>query len=187
MPNLLSQSLMQLHATLRGLLTRCGDDDDRAELAGYMDRCMTMAAAVSDFVTQAREHSVYWVESDGPNGAAERLAPYAAEIAHYRLGEMVPVEGLWLEETGVDWKNVWDNYLEGYHFATGHPGLSDLMGQGYDYASAPGRTGSSSRARLSQASSGWCAAVDRRYCQRLAREASGISTSSPRARPSSDT
>ena len=73
-PNPLSESLMHLHGTLRGLLGRCGDEDDRLELAGYMDRCMNLSAAVKDFVSQAREHSVYWVESDSAGPAAGRLS-----------------------------------------------------------------------------------------------------------------
>jgi len=73
-PNPLSESLMQLHATLRGLLGRCGDDDDRLELGGYMERCMKLSAGVNDFVTQAREHSVYWVESDSASKTAGRLS-----------------------------------------------------------------------------------------------------------------
>ena len=82
----------------------------------------------------------------GGPGVAERFAPYAEELGHYRLPEMQPADGLWLGQTGVDWKNVWDNYLEGYHFATGHPGLFDLMGKDYEYEAGAGQT-----ARLSHA------------------------------------
>ncbi|MGI9406560.1 MAG: RHO alpha subunit C-terminal catalytic domain-containing protein, partial [Hyphomicrobiaceae bacterium] len=32
----------------------------------------------------------------------------------------------------ADWKNVWDNYLEDYHFPTGHPGLFGLMSPAFD-------------------------------------------------------
>jgi phenylpropionate dioxygenase-like ring-hydroxylating dioxygenase large terminal subunit/AcrR family transcriptional regulator len=63
---------------------------------------------------------------------AERLAPYAKELKHYRFEELVPVGELSFQETGADWKNVWDNYLEGYHFNIGHPGLAGLMSGQYD-------------------------------------------------------
>ena len=64
--NALSAALAKLHAGLRPLLKQCAEDDDRLELAGYMERCLAMAEAVKDFVDQAREHSVYWVETGLP-------------------------------------------------------------------------------------------------------------------------
>jgi phenylpropionate dioxygenase-like ring-hydroxylating dioxygenase large terminal subunit/AcrR family transcriptional regulator len=68
---------------------------------------------------------------------AERFAPYEAELKLYRLDEMVPVGALTLQDTGADWKNVWDNYLEGYHFTKGHPGLAGLMDSQYDLDAKP--------------------------------------------------
>jgi phenylpropionate dioxygenase-like ring-hydroxylating dioxygenase large terminal subunit/AcrR family transcriptional regulator len=68
---------------------------------------------------------------------AERFAPYEAELKLYRLDEMVPVGDLTLQDTGADWKNVWDNYLEGYHFTKGHPGLARLMDSQYDLDAQP--------------------------------------------------
>ncbi len=74
---------------------------------------------------------------DGPS-VAERFAPYAEEMAKYRFEELIPMEEEHtFNETGADWKNVWDNYLEGYHFAMGHPGLYGLTGQRYDIEAAP--------------------------------------------------
>lgn len=67
----------------------------------------------------------------GPS-VAERYAPYLAELAPYRIEEMQPIAGYWEGVVEADWKNVWDNYLEDYHFPTGHPGLSALMGKDYD-------------------------------------------------------
>lgn len=67
----------------------------------------------------------------GPS-VAERYAPYAAELAPHRLEELVPIAEAWDGEIAADWKNVWDNYLEDYHFPTGHPGLSGLMKKAYD-------------------------------------------------------
>lgn len=70
-------------------------------------------------------------ESGGPS-VAERYAPYAAELAAHRIEEMVPITDYWIGEIDADWKNVWDNYLEDYHFPTGHPGLFGLMSGAYD-------------------------------------------------------
>ncbi len=70
----------------------------------------------------------------GGNGlsVAERFAPYAEELKQYHFEELVPVGELSFRETGADWKNVWDNYLEGYHFNKGHPGLAGLMSAQYE-------------------------------------------------------
>jgi phenylpropionate dioxygenase-like ring-hydroxylating dioxygenase large terminal subunit len=80
--------------------------------------------------------------SVGPS-VAERLAPYLPELAHYRLEEMVPCGEQWNGDYDVDWKNVIDNYLEGYHVPAGHPGLYRLFGSRYD---AEAREGYVSRA-----------------------------------------
>ena len=73
---------------------------------------------------------------DGPS-VAERLAPYTEELSHYRFEDMVPIEKRWNEPIAVDWKNAMDNYLEDYHFITGHPGLAALMERDYDREVAP--------------------------------------------------
>jgi len=72
----------------------------------------------------------------GPS-VAERLAPYTEELAHYRFEDMVPIDKMWNEPIAVDWKNAMDNYLEDYHFITGHPGLAALMERDYDREVAP--------------------------------------------------
>jgi phenylpropionate dioxygenase-like ring-hydroxylating dioxygenase large terminal subunit len=69
--------------------------------------------------------------SGGPS-VAERLAPYTAELAHYRFEDMVPCSDLWEEDQDVDWKNAVENYVEDYHFPTGHPGLAALTEREYD-------------------------------------------------------
>lgn len=70
-------------------------------------------------------------ESRGPS-VAQRFNPFVGELSYYRLAEMQPVDGLWQESFEVDWKNIWDNYLEDYHFPTGHPGLFALMERDFD-------------------------------------------------------
>ena len=80
--------------------------------------------------------------SVGPS-VAERLSPYMAEIAPYRLEEMAPYGEPWSADYDVDWKNAIDNYLEGYHVPVGHPGLYRLFGTRYE---AEAREGHVSRA-----------------------------------------
>ena len=68
----------------------------------------------------------------GEPSVAERMQPYAAELAHYRIDQMVPLDDLWVQDLEIDWKNVVENYVEDYHFPIGHPGLSALMESQYD-------------------------------------------------------
>jgi phenylpropionate dioxygenase-like ring-hydroxylating dioxygenase large terminal subunit len=67
----------------------------------------------------------------GPS-VAERFKPYERELAAYRIAEMEPIGRTWQCEMAVDWKNVMDNYLEGYHVPVGHPGLFRLFGNSYE-------------------------------------------------------
>lgn len=69
---------------------------------------------------------------------AERFAPYTEELSPYRLPEMERWATAWNVETGVDWKNVVDNNLEGYHVPVGHPGLFRLFGSRYEIETRPG-------------------------------------------------
>jgi phenylpropionate dioxygenase-like ring-hydroxylating dioxygenase large terminal subunit len=75
-------------------------------------------------------------ESRGPS-VAERMAPYLDELSHYRFDKMLPSGELWEEVHDIDWKNVVDNYVEDYHFPTGHPGLSALMQREYQREALP--------------------------------------------------
>jgi phenylpropionate dioxygenase-like ring-hydroxylating dioxygenase large terminal subunit/AcrR family transcriptional regulator len=68
----------------------------------------------------------------GEASVAERMKPYEAELSHYRMAEMVPLDDLWVHDVAIDWKNLVENYVEDYHFPMGHPGLSALMEQEYD-------------------------------------------------------
>jgi phenylpropionate dioxygenase-like ring-hydroxylating dioxygenase large terminal subunit len=76
----------------------------------------------------------------GEPSVAERMAPHAAELSHYGMDGMVPLDETWTHELAIDWKNVVENYVEDYHFPMGHPGLSALMEAQYDRASFPGGT-----------------------------------------------
>ncbi|MBF8292886.1 MAG: TetR family transcriptional regulator [Steroidobacteraceae bacterium] len=76
----------------------------------------------------------------GEDSVTGRMAPHQAELAHYRMDQMVPLDELWTRELEIDWKNVVENYVEDYHFPIGHPGLSALMEPQYDREVQPGGT-----------------------------------------------
>jgi phenylpropionate dioxygenase-like ring-hydroxylating dioxygenase large terminal subunit len=73
----------------------------------------------------------------GPT-VATLMAPYAAELLPYRIAEMRGERpDFWVADSAADWKNVMDNYLEGYHIPIGHPGLQRLFGGSYRVETAP--------------------------------------------------
>lgn len=74
-------------------------------------------------------------DEDGPS-VAEMMAPYAAEIAHYRFPELRALGRVTLRPRALNWKNIGDNYSDGLHIAVAHPGLKRLMGDGYGVAAS---------------------------------------------------
>ena len=76
-----------------------------------------------------------------PGGAsvAQRLARYKDLLSAYRIEEMKSNGDLAVEEHAVDWKNMMDNYLEGYHVPKGHPGLNRMVESRYDVEADPER------------------------------------------------
>ncbi|SMH55284.1 aromatic ring-hydroxylating oxygenase subunit alpha [Mesorhizobium australicum] len=62
---------------------------------------------------------------------AELMRRHEAEIAPYRVEEMVPSWGIWSSVSNVNWKSVRDVDNEGYHVAMAHPALQDLYGSTY--------------------------------------------------------
>ena len=76
----------------------------------------------------------------GEGSVAERMEPHQAELAHYRIEQMVPLDELWVHDVEIDWKNLVENYVEDYHFPMGHPGLSALMESQYDREILPAGT-----------------------------------------------
>lgn len=67
----------------------------------------------------------------GPSVAA-MMAPYEAELAPFRFAESKPLYAdFWVDVSEADWKNVMDNFLEGYHIPAGHPGLQRMFGSSY--------------------------------------------------------
>jgi phenylpropionate dioxygenase-like ring-hydroxylating dioxygenase large terminal subunit len=75
-------------------------------------------------------------KSGGPS-VAERFAPYRAEMEAYRTREMLSFGTGWQVDLPIDWKNLMDNYLEGYHVPTGHPGLQRMFGSSYTAEAQP--------------------------------------------------
>jgi phenylpropionate dioxygenase-like ring-hydroxylating dioxygenase large terminal subunit len=73
----------------------------------------------------------------GLPSVAEMLAPYANELALYRLEELQPLGRVTLRVRHVNWKNVTDNYSDAMHIAVAHPGLSRLFGQTYGVEAQP--------------------------------------------------
>jgi phenylpropionate dioxygenase-like ring-hydroxylating dioxygenase large terminal subunit len=61
----------------------------------------------------------------------EMAAPYADELAAYRMEELVPQGRVTLRPREVNWKNVADNYSDGMHIPVAHPGLTRLFGRSY--------------------------------------------------------
>jgi phenylpropionate dioxygenase-like ring-hydroxylating dioxygenase large terminal subunit len=67
----------------------------------------------------------------------EMAAPYAQELAAYRLEELVPQGRVTLRPRNVNWKNVADNYSDGLHINVAHPGLTRLFGRSYGIEAKP--------------------------------------------------
>ena len=67
----------------------------------------------------------------------EMAAPYAQELAAYRLEDLVPQGRVTLRPRSVNWKNVADNYSDGLHIPVAHPGLSRLFGHSYGVETRP--------------------------------------------------
>ena len=67
----------------------------------------------------------------------EMAAPYAEELAAYRLEELVPQGRVTLRPRSVNWKNVGDNYSDGLHIPVAHPGLTRLFGASYGVDARP--------------------------------------------------
>ncbi len=73
----------------------------------------------------------------GPVSVREMAAPYAHEMAAYRMEELVPQGRVTLRPRSVNWKNIADNYSDGLHITVAHPGLTRLFGQGYGIEAQP--------------------------------------------------
>ena len=70
--------------------------------------------------------------SRGGPSVASLLAPYADEIAAYRLAEMMPLGPTGTERLAVNWKTVVEDFRQGYEAALAHPGLARLFGGAHE-------------------------------------------------------
>jgi phenylpropionate dioxygenase-like ring-hydroxylating dioxygenase large terminal subunit len=73
----------------------------------------------------------------GLPSVAEMAAPYASELAPYRMEELVPIGRVSLRPRAVNWKNVADNFSDGLHINVAHSGLTRLFGKGYGIEARP--------------------------------------------------
>ena len=73
----------------------------------------------------------------GLPSVAEMMAPYAQELAPYRLEDVVPQGRVTLRPRDVNWKNVADNYGDALHIPVAHPGLTRLFGPSYAIEAQP--------------------------------------------------
>lgn len=70
--------------------------------------------------------------NSGPQpSVAELLSPIEQELSAYKIADHIPTDGIWNEETPVNWKSIRDVDNEGYHVALAHPALQDLYGSTY--------------------------------------------------------
>ncbi|MEP5731634.1 MAG: aromatic ring-hydroxylating dioxygenase subunit alpha [Sulfitobacter sp.] len=68
----------------------------------------------------------------GPQpSVAMLMMPFESEAAAYKMDGHVPTDGIWTEDSPVNWKSVRDVDNEGYHVAMAHPALQDLYGSSY--------------------------------------------------------
>jgi phenylpropionate dioxygenase-like ring-hydroxylating dioxygenase large terminal subunit len=67
----------------------------------------------------------------------EMAAPYAQELALFRMEDLVPQGRVTLRPREVNWKNVGDNYSDGLHISIAHPGLTRLFGRSYGVEAQP--------------------------------------------------
>lgn len=79
-----------------------------------------------------------WIRfKSGAPSVAQRLARYKDLLSAYRIEDMRSNQDRTLEEHPVDWKNMMDNYLEGYHVGKGHPSLNRMVESRYDVQADP--------------------------------------------------
>ena len=62
---------------------------------------------------------------------AGMMAPFADEIAPYRLADVRRIGEVRIRPRAVNWKNVGDNYSDNLHIPVSHAGLTRLLGTSY--------------------------------------------------------
>jgi phenylpropionate dioxygenase-like ring-hydroxylating dioxygenase large terminal subunit len=83
-------------------------------------------------VALERWHGFLFVALEpGAPSVAEMMAPYAAEVAPYRLEDLQVIGRVTIRPRALNWKTIADNYSDGLHIPVGHPGLTRLFGRNY--------------------------------------------------------
>jgi phenylpropionate dioxygenase-like ring-hydroxylating dioxygenase large terminal subunit len=73
----------------------------------------------------------------GAPSVAEMMAPYAEEVALYRLEDLRAIGRVTVRERPLNWKTIADNYSDHLHIPIGHPGLTRLFGRNYRIEAQP--------------------------------------------------
>ena len=79
-PNGLSEELTKLASNLSRCAGKLTSDEEKIELTSAADRCDVFAASVGQWLTQALEGQVYWVETRGERQARIVLASAPVEV-----------------------------------------------------------------------------------------------------------
>jgi phenylpropionate dioxygenase-like ring-hydroxylating dioxygenase large terminal subunit len=111
-------------------------------IPGGTDRDIAQAGGLPPIEAEVFAGFVWIRFKPGGPSVAQRLAPYADLLRAYRVEDMQPNGDFTVEEHAIDWKNMMDNYLEGYHVAKGHPGLNAMVDSRYE-VQADARAGTS--------------------------------------------
>jgi carnitine monooxygenase subunit len=67
----------------------------------------------------------------GAPSVAEMMAPFEAEVAHYRFEDLRATGKVTLRPRPLNWKTIADNFSDHLHIPVGHPGLTRLFGRDY--------------------------------------------------------
>jgi len=106
-------------------------------IPGGSERDVAQAGGLPPIETELFAGFVWIRFKPGGPSVAQRLARYKDLLAAYRIDQMRSNGDLAVEEHPIDWKNMMDNYLEGYHVAKGHPGLNRMVDSRYDVEADP--------------------------------------------------
>jgi carnitine monooxygenase subunit len=71
------------------------------------------------------------LKDEGGPSVAEMMAPFAEEVALYRIREMRPLHKTRQRTRAVNWKTIADNYSDHLHIPVAHPGLTRIFAKNY--------------------------------------------------------